>query len=80
LILILLVAQRAHAETSWNLLEGDKEARIGDDPAMNRWVVKRSFGWLERCRRPWKTCERKLNTSLQFVPLAFLVLQLTGAL
>ena len=28
-----------------------------------RWVVERSFGWLEKCRRLWKNCERKLNTS-----------------
>jgi transposase len=41
-----------------------------------RWVVERSFGWLEKCRRLWKNCERKLNTSVQFVHLAFLVLAL----
>ncbi len=41
-----------------------------------RWVVERSFGWLEKCRRLWKNCERKLNSSLQFVLLAFLVLLL----
>lgn len=41
-----------------------------------RWVVERSFAWLEKCRRLWKNCERKLNTSLQFVVLAFLVLML----
>ncbi len=41
-----------------------------------RWVVERSFGWLEKCRRLWKNCERQLNTSLQFVNLAFLVLLL----
>ena len=28
-----------------------------------RWVVERSFAWLEKCRRLWKNCERKLNTS-----------------
>ena len=39
-----------------------------------RWVVERSFAWLEKCRRLWKNCERKLNTSLQFVTLAFLAL------
>ena len=39
-----------------------------------RWVVERSFGWLEKCRRLWKNCERKLNTSLQMVVLAFAVL------
>jgi transposase len=41
-----------------------------------RWVVERSFAWLEKCRRLWKNCERYLNTSLQFVNLAFLVLLL----
>jgi len=37
-----------------------------------RWVVERSFGWLEKCRRLWKNSERKLETSLQMVVLAFL--------
>jgi transposase len=36
-----------------------------------RWVVERSFAWLEKHRRLWKNCERKLNTSLQFMALAF---------
>lgn len=39
-----------------------------------RWVVERSFAWLEKCRRLWKNCERKLNTSLQFITLAFIAL------
>lgn len=37
-----------------------------------RWVVERSFAWLEKCRRLWKNCERKLNTSLHMVVLAFI--------
>lgn len=41
-----------------------------------RWVVERSFAWLEKNRRLWKNCERLLNTSLQFVHLAFLALVL----
>ena len=41
-----------------------------------RWVVERSFAWLEKCRRLWKNCERKLNNSLQFINLAFLALLL----
>lgn len=41
-----------------------------------RWIVERSFAWLEKCRRLWKNCERKINTSLQFVNLAFLALLL----
>ena len=36
-----------------------------------RWVVERSFAWLEKCRRLWKNCERKLNSSLNMVLLAF---------
>ena len=37
-----------------------------------RWVVERSFSRLEKNRRLWKNCERKLSTSLQMVVLAFL--------
>ena len=39
-----------------------------------RWVVERSFGWPEKCRRLWKNCEGKLNTSLQMVVLALAAL------
>lgn len=41
-----------------------------------RWVVERSFAWLEKCRRLWKNCERLLHTSEQFIILAFLSLLL----
>jgi transposase len=41
-----------------------------------RWVVERTFAWLEKCRRLWKNPERNLNTSLQFVVLAHLVMLL----
>lgn len=41
-----------------------------------RWVVERSFAWLEKCRRLWKNCERKLSTSRQMVILAFISLLL----
>lgn len=41
-----------------------------------RWVVERSFAWLEKNRRLWKNCERWLNASLQFIHLAFLALLL----
>ena len=41
-----------------------------------RWVVERSFAWLDKNRRMWKNCERLLSTSLQFVHLAFLALLL----
>lgn len=36
-----------------------------------RWIVERSFAWLEKCRRLWKNCERKRNTSLQMTHMAF---------
>lgn len=41
-----------------------------------RWVVERSFAWLDKNRRLWKNCERLLNTSLQFIHMAFLALLL----
>jgi transposase len=41
-----------------------------------RWVVERSFGWLDKCRRLWKNCERNLNTSLQMVVFRYLNLVL----
>ena len=39
-----------------------------------RWVVERTFGWLENCRRLWKNCERKIHTSMQMTVLAFVAL------
>ena len=41
-----------------------------------RWVVERSFSWLDKNRRLCKNCERKLDTSLQFIHLTFLSLLL----
>ena len=37
-----------------------------------RWIVERSFGWLDKCRLLWKNCERKLSSTLAQVKLAFL--------
>lgn len=39
-----------------------------------RWIVERSFSWLEKCRRLWKNCERLINTSMHMVILAFISL------
>jgi transposase len=39
-----------------------------------RWIVERTFAWLEKCHRLWKNCERKLATSRQMVVLALLAL------
>ena len=41
-----------------------------------RWVVERSFGWLEQNCCLWKNCERKLHTSLEMTVLAFFFLLL----
>ncbi len=37
-----------------------------------RWVVERSFSWLEKCRRLWKNCERLVSSSLAIMQLAFI--------
>ena len=37
-----------------------------------RWIVERSFAWLDKCRRLWKNCERKLQNSFQMFSLAFI--------
>ena len=41
-----------------------------------RWVVERTFSWLEKCRRLWKNAERKLSTSLQMLAFSLLALLL----
>ena len=30
-----------------------------------RWIVERSFGWLEDYRLLWKNCEREIHSTLQ---------------
>lgn len=37
-----------------------------------RWIVERSFGWLDKCRRLWKNCERDMQNSFQMVVIAFI--------
>ena len=37
-----------------------------------RWIVERSFGWIDKCRRLWKNCERLLHNSFQMFSLAFI--------
>jgi transposase len=41
-----------------------------------RWIVERTFGWLDKCRRLWKNCERHLKTSLSMLHFAFLAILL----
>ena len=38
-----------------------------------RWIVERSFAWLEKSRRLWKNCERLINTSVQVMVIGFLM-------
>jgi len=37
-----------------------------------RWVVERTFGWLDKYRRFWKNCERYTDNLLQLIVLAFI--------
>lgn len=37
-----------------------------------RWVVERTFGWLDKARRLWKNCERKIHNSCQMVVLTLI--------
>ena len=41
-----------------------------------RWIVERSFGWMDKYRRLWKNCERLLQNSFQMLTLAFIRLLL----
>jgi len=41
-----------------------------------RWIVERTFGWLDKYRRLWKNCERKLRNSSQMLCIAFIRLLL----
>ena len=43
---------------------------------LKRWVVERTFGWLDKYRRFWKNCKRKLYNTSQLMNLAFLRLML----
>jgi transposase len=37
-----------------------------------RWVVERSFAWIEKSRRLWKNCERLLTSSVGMMQLRFI--------
>jgi transposase len=37
-----------------------------------RWIVERSFAWLDKCRRLWKNRERFIQNTLNMVKFAFL--------
>ena len=37
-----------------------------------RWIVERSFAWLDNFRRLWKNCERLIHNTHQMVTFAFI--------
>lgn len=37
-----------------------------------RWVVERSFSWLDKCHRLWKNTERLIDTSKVMIQLCFI--------
>ena len=39
-----------------------------------RWMVERLFGWLDKFRRLWKNCERKLFISAQILTFALIAI------
>lgn len=43
---------------------------------LQRWIVEQTFSWLEKWRRLWFNCERKLHTSQMMVTLAFIAILL----
>ena len=42
-----------------------------------RWIVERSFAWIDKCRRLWRNCEHKLQNSFQMFSLAIIRLLLS---
>jgi len=50
-----------------------KRSEVGKFAVLpQRWIVERSFGWLNHARRLWKNCERTLHNSCQMMVLAFI--------
>lgn len=41
-----------------------------------RWIVERTFSWLEHFRLLWKNCERKIHNTFQAVKIALISLLL----
>ena len=37
-----------------------------------RWIVERTFAWLDKYRRFWKNCERHTDTLSQLISIAFI--------
>lgn len=78
-----------HAQKLYDWLAGQRPRRplrlevVRRDPATKgfvvlprRWIVERTFGWLNKCRRLSKDYERKLNHSESMIRLASISLML----
>ena len=37
-----------------------------------RWIVERTFAWIDKCKRFWKNSERKTHNFLPLLSLAFI--------
>jgi transposase len=37
-----------------------------------RWIIERSFSWIEKCHRLWKNTERLISTSRAMIQLCFI--------
>ena len=48
----------------------------GFEPLPKRWIVERTFSWLNRCRRLAKDFENLARTALAFLRLAMIRLML----
>ena len=61
----------------WELeVVGRAEGVRGFTPLPKRWIVERTFSWLNRCRRLAKDVENLARTALAFLRLAMIRLML----
>jgi transposase len=65
------------AATVKELLKIETEvSKRSDKPGFNvipkRWIVERTFAWLEKCRRLWRNCERLLESTKGMIQVALI--------
>ena len=69
----------AHARIKWGwvgVIARKVAGQVGFVPQPKRWVVERTFGWLNRSRRPSKDYERTTASSEAFIKVAMIHLML----
>lgn len=65
------LADWCHAQSDWNLEVVERRPGVrGFSVQSHRWIVERSFDWLNRNRRLAKDDERKVQTSETLIGLA----------